>query len=122
MLTAYCCTPEVNQKSSSSDGLSCTYSYKKRTILEYENFNFGNSWRLQGAQANSSLNINNNYVILNDKRFIEQTEILNKLLPGDIVDYELEETADVTTGVISNIHERKNYIRLTFYSYQYYLS
>lgn len=34
----------------------------------------------------------------------------NPLAVGDIVDYELEETADVTTGVISNIHERKNYI------------
>ncbi len=30
---------------------------------------------LQGTIAN----INNNYVILNDKRFIEQTEIVNKL-------------------------------------------
>lgn len=34
----------------------------------------------------------------------------NPIAVGDIVDYELEETADVTTGVISNIHERKNYI------------
>jgi ribonuclease R len=34
-------------------------------------------------------NINNNYVILNDKRFIEQTIIVNKLLPEDIVDYEI---------------------------------
>jgi len=33
-------------------------------------------------------NINNNYVILNDKRFIEQTSIVNKLLPGDTVEYE----------------------------------
>ncbi|WP_300571076.1 ribosome small subunit-dependent GTPase A [Flavobacterium sp.] len=34
----------------------------------------------------------------------------NPIAVGDIVDYELEETADVLTGVISNIHERKNYI------------
>ena len=34
----------------------------------------------------------------------------NPIAVGDIVDYELEESADVTTGVISNIHERKNYI------------
>lgn len=39
---------------------------------------------LQGTIAN----INNNYVILNDKRFIEQADIVNKLLPGDVVDYE----------------------------------
>lgn len=39
---------------------------------------------LQGTIAN----INNNYVILNDKRFIEQSDIVNKLLPEDIVDYE----------------------------------
>lgn len=34
----------------------------------------------------------------------------NPIAVGDIVDYELEETADVTTGVIHNIHDRKNYI------------
>lgn len=34
----------------------------------------------------------------------------NPIAVGDLVDYELEETADVTTGVITNIHERKNYI------------
>lgn len=34
----------------------------------------------------------------------------NPIAVGDIVDFELEETTDVTTGTISNIHERKNYI------------
>jgi len=34
----------------------------------------------------------------------------NPIAVGDIVDYELEETTDVTTGTITNIHERKNYI------------
>ncbi|KGO88287.1 ribosome small subunit-dependent GTPase A [Flavobacterium suncheonense] len=34
----------------------------------------------------------------------------NPIAVGDIVDYELEDTADVTTGVITNIHDRKNYI------------
>lgn len=34
----------------------------------------------------------------------------NPIAVGDTVDYELEETADVTTGMIVNIHERKNYI------------
>lgn len=34
----------------------------------------------------------------------------NPIAVGDIVDYELEETTDVTTGTIVNIHERKNYI------------
>lgn len=34
----------------------------------------------------------------------------NPIAVGDKVDYELEETADVTTGVITNIHDRKNYI------------
>jgi ribosome biogenesis GTPase len=29
---------------------------------------------------------------------------------GDIVDFELDETSDVTTGTIHNIHDRKNYI------------
>jgi ribosome biogenesis GTPase len=34
----------------------------------------------------------------------------NPISVGDIVDYELEETADKTTGTIYHIHDRKNYI------------
>jgi len=34
----------------------------------------------------------------------------NPIAVGDIVDFELDETSDVTTGTIHNIHERKNYI------------
>ncbi|RZJ28371.1 MAG: ribosome small subunit-dependent GTPase A [Flavobacterium sp.] len=34
----------------------------------------------------------------------------NPIAVGDIVDYELDESADVTTGTIYNIHDRKNYI------------
>jgi ribosome biogenesis GTPase / thiamine phosphate phosphatase len=34
----------------------------------------------------------------------------NPIAVGDIVDYDLEESSDVTTGTITNIHERKNYI------------
>ncbi len=34
----------------------------------------------------------------------------NPIAVGDIVDYELEEASDVTTGTITHIHDRKNYI------------
>jgi ribosome biogenesis GTPase / thiamine phosphate phosphatase len=34
----------------------------------------------------------------------------NPIAVGDIVDYELDETSDVVTGTITNIHDRKNYI------------
>jgi ribosome biogenesis GTPase len=34
----------------------------------------------------------------------------NPIAVGDIVDYELEETSDTTTGTINKIHDRKNYI------------
>ncbi|MES2748186.1 MAG: ribosome small subunit-dependent GTPase A [Bacteroidota bacterium] len=34
----------------------------------------------------------------------------NPIAVGDVVDYELEDASDVTTGTITNIHERKNYI------------
>ncbi len=34
----------------------------------------------------------------------------NPIAVGDIVDYELEETSDTTTGMIHAIHDRKNYI------------
>ena len=34
----------------------------------------------------------------------------NPIAVGDIVDYDLDTTADVTIGVINNIHNRKNYI------------
>ena len=34
----------------------------------------------------------------------------NPIAVGDVVDYDLDTTADVTIGVITNIHDRKNYI------------
>ncbi|MFT5253482.1 MAG: ribosome biogenesis GTPase [Flavobacteriales bacterium] len=34
----------------------------------------------------------------------------NPIAVGDVVDYEIDETSDVITGTIYNIHERKNYI------------
>src|SRR5688572_8523270 len=34
----------------------------------------------------------------------------NPIAVGDIVDYELDTTSDVTTGTIHKIHDRKNYI------------
>ena len=34
----------------------------------------------------------------------------NPIAVGDVVDFELDETADKITGTIHNIHERKNYI------------
>ena len=34
----------------------------------------------------------------------------NPIAVGDVVDYELDESSDVVTGTIYNIHERKNYI------------
>jgi len=34
----------------------------------------------------------------------------NPIAVGDLVDYELEETSDTTTGTIHAIHDRKNYI------------
>lgn len=60
-------------------------------------------------------NINHNYVILNDKRFIEQTEIVSKLLPEDIVDYETTNTntlrilrintrtPQIVVGIVKNV-------------------
>lgn len=60
---------------------------------------------LQGTIAN----INNNYVILNDKRFIEQTDIVKQLLPEDIVYYEITNT---NTIYISQIISRTSQIVL----------
>lgn len=34
----------------------------------------------------------------------------NPIAVGDVVDYELDESSDITTGIITNIHDRKNYI------------
>lgn len=34
----------------------------------------------------------------------------NPIAVGDVVDFELDKTADVITGVITKIHERKNYL------------
>jgi ribonuclease R len=54
---------------------------------------------LQGTIAN----INNHYVVLNDKRFIEQSDVVSKLLPGDIVDYKITNS---NTICISQINSR----------------
>lgn len=61
------------------------------------------------------------YTVKNDKNdFIEcrikgkfrikGIKSTNPIAVGDVVDYELDESSDVTTGVITNIHDRKNYI------------
>lgn len=34
----------------------------------------------------------------------------NPVAVGDVVDFELDKTADIVTGVITDIHERKNYL------------
>ena len=34
----------------------------------------------------------------------------NPVAVGDVVDFDTEETADTVTGIITNIHDRKNYI------------
>lgn len=34
----------------------------------------------------------------------------NPVAVGDVVDFDLDKTADIVTGVITNIHERKNYL------------
>lgn len=52
---------------------------------------------LQGTIAN----INHNYVILNDKRFIEHNDIVSKLLPGDIVDYEITKSNTISISQIN---------------------
>ncbi|MCW4468275.1 ribosome small subunit-dependent GTPase A [Flavobacterium sp. MFBS3-15] len=41
---------------------------------------------------------------------IQGIKSTNPVAVGDIVDFDLDETSDATTGVIQNIHERKNYI------------
>jgi ribonuclease R len=77
---------------------------------------------IQGTIAN----INNNYVILNDKRFIEQTDIVNKLLPGDIVDYEITKsnticisqinsrTPQIVLGIVKNVDPTKQIVELFY--------
>jgi len=61
------------------------------------------------------------YTVKNDKdEFIEcrikgkfrikGIKSTNPIAVGDVVDYELDESSDVITGVITNIHDRKNYI------------
>lgn len=77
---------------------------------------------LQGTIAN----INNNYVILNDKRFIEQTEIVNKLLPGDIVDYEITKsnkinisqiksrTPQIVLGIVKKVIQNEKLVELFY--------
>ncbi|MFP9112672.1 ribosome small subunit-dependent GTPase A [Flavobacterium sp. RHBU_3] len=41
---------------------------------------------------------------------IKDIKSTNPVAVGDVVDFELDESADTVTGLIHNIHERKNYI------------
>jgi ribonuclease R len=77
---------------------------------------------IQGTIAN----INNNYVILNDKRFIEQTELVNKLLPGDIVEYEITKsnticilqinsrTPQIILGIVKKVIQKEKLVELFY--------
>jgi hypothetical protein len=51
----------------------------RRKILEYENFNFGNDWRLQGAQANTSLLFKKGIQKLSIKGFATRTNATNEI-------------------------------------------
>ena len=77
---------------------------------------------LQGTIAN----IKNNYVILNDKRFIEHSDLVNKLLPGDIVDYEITKsnkinisqinsrTPQIVLGIVKNVVQNEKLVELFY--------
>ena len=80
---------------------------------------------LQGTIAN----INNNYVILNDKRFIEQGDLVNKLLPGDIVDYEITKsnticvsqinsrTSQIVLGIVKKVDQKEKLVELFYHGF-----
>ena len=69
-------------------------------------------------------NINNKYVVLNDKRFIEQSEIVNKLLPDDTINYVLTNTntiriisvtkrePQIVLGIIKSINTINQHIEI----------
>jgi len=53
--------------------------------------------KLNGTIAN----INNKYVILNDKRFIKETNIMTTLLPNDVVEYVISDNKIIIEKIIS---------------------
>ncbi len=63
------------------------------------------SWYTVKTQAGSFLECR-----IKGKFRMKGIKSTNPIAVGDVVDYELEEGSDVTTGMISNIHDRKNYI------------
>lgn len=52
---------------------------KRREILEYENFNHGNKWRLQGAQTNLSFSMDKGFDYLNLSAFGTRTVPANNI-------------------------------------------
>ena len=46
-------------------------------------------------------NINNKYVILNDKHFIKETNIVTSLLPNDLVEYVICDNKIIIEKIIS---------------------
>lgn len=49
----------------------------RRNITHYENFNFGNNWRVQGAKANALFQINNSNTFLDLEGFASRTKPTN---------------------------------------------
>lgn len=68
-------------------------------MIEDQNQNQGQTY------TGTIVNINNKYVINNDRRFILQTPLLNSLLPNDIVEYSVDANDKIN---ILNIVSREN--------------
>ncbi len=58
---------------------------QRRTIQRYENFNFGNAWRLQGAQANTLIKVNKVIDGVGLKAFAVRTSSSNAISTADRV-------------------------------------
>lgn len=79
----------------------------RRDIMHYENFNSGEKWRLQGAKANVTMNVNNTKTDINLQGFATRTRPTNyfstsdRFLMGLIADANIGKTLRLGANLVS---------------------
>lgn len=114
-------TPYTVFNTSDSSSYEAEIFKTRRDITHYENFNFGNQWRVQGAKANATMLFNNTNSDIKFKTFASRTRATNygtlpdRFLVGLTADANIENVANVGLNYVS-MFEVKDQVDTSTYS------
>lgn len=114
-------TPYTVFNNSDSSSYEAEIFKIRRDITHYENFNFGNQWRVQGAKANATMLFNNTNSDIKFKTFASRTRATNygtlpdRFLVGLTADANIENVANVGLNYVS-MFEVKDQVDTSTYS------